>query len=199
MEFLVTMTTRVPDGVSEAEVDEVREREASRSRELSAEGQLVRLWRPPLRPGEWRTFGLFQAADADELETVLASMPLRIWRTDDVKVLGPHPNDPSTPTPVRPEAREYFTIFTLTIPADAESQVVEETVAAEDTSAARLAEQGKLERLWRLPDGSALGLWQTTDDIELEAILTALPLAPWLQIDTLPLTTHPSDPAHLTA
>nr|WP_231999240.1 muconolactone Delta-isomerase family protein [Mycobacterium sp. 1081908.1] len=36
------------------------------------------------RPGEWRTLGLFAAADAGELERVLASMPLRIWRTDEV-------------------------------------------------------------------------------------------------------------------
>jgi muconolactone D-isomerase len=25
----------------------------------------------------------------------LASMPLHIWRTDDVMPLGPHPNDPA--------------------------------------------------------------------------------------------------------
>jgi muconolactone D-isomerase len=27
---------------------------------------------------------------------VLASMPLRIWRTDEVTPLSPHPNDPSS-------------------------------------------------------------------------------------------------------
>jgi len=49
---------------------------------------------PPLRPGEWRTLGLFAAADAGELEEVLASMPLRVWRTDEVTPLTPHPSDP---------------------------------------------------------------------------------------------------------
>ena len=95
MEFLVTMTTHVPDGVTAEAVDEVRGREAARSRELAAEGHLLRLWRPPLAPGEWRTLGLFAADDEAALEKVLASMPLRIWRTDEVTPLSPHPNDPA--------------------------------------------------------------------------------------------------------
>jgi muconolactone delta-isomerase len=55
---------------------------------------LLRLWRPPLAPGEWRTWGLFSAADEEELESVLASMPLRAWRKDTVTPLTAHPNDP---------------------------------------------------------------------------------------------------------
>jgi len=94
MEFLVTMTTHVPDGTPAAEVDRVRAREAGRSRELAAQGHLLRLWRPPLQPGEWRTLGLFAADDGAQLEEVLASMPLRVWRTDEVTPLSPHPNDP---------------------------------------------------------------------------------------------------------
>jgi muconolactone delta-isomerase len=71
MEFLVTMTTQVPDGTTEQAVQEMRSREAARAAEQGA------LWRPPLQPGEWRTLGLFAAADATELEDVLVSMPLR--------------------------------------------------------------------------------------------------------------------------
>jgi muconolactone D-isomerase len=96
MEFLVTMTTHVPDGTPTETVDEVRAREAARSRELAKQGHLLRLWRPPLQPGEWRTLGLFAAADERELEEVLASMPLRIWRTDEVTPLTAHPNDPAS-------------------------------------------------------------------------------------------------------
>src|SRR5262249_43493909 len=95
MEFLVTMTTHVPEGTSEDAVEDTRKREAAQSRELAAQGKLLRLWRPPLQPGEWRTLGLFAADDADELEAVLAPMPLRVWRTDVVTPLSPHPNDPS--------------------------------------------------------------------------------------------------------
>jgi muconolactone D-isomerase len=96
MEYLVTMTTHVPEGTSEAAVEEIRAREAARSRELAAQGHLLRLWRPPLQQGEWRTLGLFAAADGGQLEEVLASMPLRVWRTDEVMPLSPHPNDPLT-------------------------------------------------------------------------------------------------------
>jgi muconolactone D-isomerase len=95
MEFLVTMTTRVPDGIPPEAVDEARAREAVHSRELAEQGHLLRLWRPPLQPGEWRTLGLFAADDERQLEQVLASMPLRVWRTDEVTSLTPHPNDPA--------------------------------------------------------------------------------------------------------
>jgi muconolactone D-isomerase len=95
MEYLVTMTTHVPDGTSEATVEDMRRREAARSRQLAAQGHLLRLWRPPLQPGEWRTLGLFAADDGDQLEEVLLSMPLRVWRTDDITPLSPHPSDPA--------------------------------------------------------------------------------------------------------
>lgn len=97
VEFLVDMVTTVPQGTSEDGVADMRAREAARSAELTAQGSLLRLWRPPLAPGEWRTWGLFQAADADELEAVLASMPLRAWRRETVTPLTPHPNDPGQP------------------------------------------------------------------------------------------------------
>ena len=96
MEYLVTMTTHVPEGTSDDAVADVRVREAARARELAADGHLLRLWRPPLAPGEWRTLGLFAADGEGELEKVLASMPLHVWRTDEITPLSPHPNDPAT-------------------------------------------------------------------------------------------------------
>ena len=95
MEFLVTMTTKVPDGTPSETVEDVRTREAARAHELATRGHLLRLWRPPLLPGEWRSLGLFSADDPQQLEEVLASMPLHIWRTDEVTPLSPHPNDPA--------------------------------------------------------------------------------------------------------
>ena len=89
------MTTHVPAGTSDQVVDEMRDREAARARELAAQGHLLRLWRPPLQPGEWRTLGLFAADDGEQLEEVLKSMPLRVWRTDEVTPLSPHPSDPA--------------------------------------------------------------------------------------------------------
>ena len=95
MEYLVTMTTRVPDGTPAEMVQDIQSREAARSRELAAQGHLLRLWRPPLRPGEWRTLGLFSADDDAALDADLASMPLKVWRTDEVTPVTPHPDDPS--------------------------------------------------------------------------------------------------------
>lgn len=94
MEFLVDMVTTVPAGTSEDAVAAMRAREAKRAAGLAARGNLLRLWRPPLAPGEWRTWGLFSADDAEQLEQVLASMPLRVWRHDTVTPLSPHPSDP---------------------------------------------------------------------------------------------------------
>ena len=93
-EYLVTMTTHVPEGTTAEAVKEVSAREATHSGELAQQGHLLRLWRPPLQPGEWRTLGLFAARDEKQLEEVLASMPLKVWRTDTVTALTSHPNDP---------------------------------------------------------------------------------------------------------
>ena len=127
MEYLVTMTTHVPDATPEQEVNDVR------ARELAAQGHLLRLFRPPLAPGEWRTLGPF-AAGADRLEEVLASMPLRVWRTDDVTPLSPHPNDPGLPTGRR-QATEFLTTFTITVPEAMPGQAVRDTEARGGTRA----------------------------------------------------------------
>jgi muconolactone delta-isomerase len=198
MEYLVSMTTRVPDGTPEQAVDDIRAREAAHSRDLAASGHLLRLWRPPLQPGEWRTFGLFAAAGDDELEKVLASMPLRIWRTDQVTPLAPHPNDP-VPAPA-PGPPEFLTYFTLVIPEGTPDAVVADTDAAEAAAARELAGQGHLLRLWRLPPGGpgdpgALGLWRAADAAEMRAIVRSLPLDAWMRTDITPLSIHPSDPA----
>jgi muconolactone D-isomerase len=95
VEYLVSMSTHVPDGTTDEAVEDIRAREAERSRQLAEQGSLLRLWRPPVQPGEWRTLGLFAANDSDDLERILASMPLRVWRTDEVTPLMPHPNDPA--------------------------------------------------------------------------------------------------------
>ena len=153
MEYLVTMTTHVPDGTPPAAVDDIRAREALHSRELAAQGHLLRLWRPPLQPGEWRSLGLFAAADGGQLEKVLASMPLRVWRTDEVTPLAPHPNDPALAA--RNGATEFLTTFTTVIPEGTPGQAVEDTEAREAERTRELARQGHLLRLWRLPPGPA--------------------------------------------
>jgi muconolactone D-isomerase len=92
MEFLVEITTTVPEGTDPAEVDRRWAAEAVRARELAATGHLVRLWRPV---GALPSIGLWRATDEAELhEKVLGTLPLREWMTLVVTPLQSHPNDP---------------------------------------------------------------------------------------------------------
>jgi muconolactone delta-isomerase len=205
MEYLVTMTTHVPPGTPDKAVDDVRAREAGHTRELAAQGHVLRLWRPPLAPGEWRTLGLFAAADAADLERVLASMPLRIWRRDEVEALTSHPNDPapmpsSTPFPGHGDASaEFLVTFTPAVPEGTPAHDVEDAKAREAERARELGKEGHLTRLWALPAkhgvSSALGLWRAEGAAEMQAILESLPQYPYLRTQTTPLSPHPSDPA----
>jgi muconolactone delta-isomerase len=193
------MTTQVPDGVTAPEVDKMRAREAEHTRELAAQGRVLRLWRPPLEPGEWRTIGLFAAGGPEDLEATLASMPLRVWRTDEPTALGVHANDPGSGT-VAPAAEdtEYLVTFIMRIPEGASPQAVEEMTEREAVRARELATEGNLIRLWTLPvAGRNLGLWQASDGTAMQDILHSLPMtaADWLDVETVPLTRHPSDPA----
>jgi muconolactone delta-isomerase len=197
VEFLVTMTTRVPPGTTEQAVTEVRQREAAHSQELAERGSLRRLWRPPLKPGEWRTLGLFAADDADELEGVLASMPLRIWRTDEVEPLSPHANDPALPGIGM--GHEFLIAMTIAVPDGTPSDAVDDRFSREAQRARELSIQGHLRRLWALAtEGSAwrsLGLWSAGDPVEMSTIVEALPLYAWMTAITTELSPHPSDPA----
>ncbi|MFB6784928.1 muconolactone Delta-isomerase family protein [Streptomyces sp. NPDC056352] len=91
-EFLVELTTRVPEGTDQVEVDRRRAAEAVRAKELAAEGHLFRLWSPV---GEDRVIGVWRADDEAELrEKVLGSLPPWPWATAVITALQPHPNDP---------------------------------------------------------------------------------------------------------
>ena len=201
VEYLVTMTTHVPAGTPDQAVADMRTREAARSRELVAQGHLLRLWRPPLQPGEWRSLGLFAADGGGQLEEVLASMPLRLWRTDEVTSLSPHPNDPPPALGAQPPGAaetEFLVTFALAVPPGQADDAERDAIDREARAARDLAEQGHLLRLWALPgEGRTLGLYQAGDAAQMRAILAALPLAPWMTADTTPLSPHPSDPAIL--
>ncbi len=198
-EFLVAMTTEVPSGTSAEEVADVRAREAAHTRGLAERGELLRLWRAPRTPGEWRSIGLFSAQDADELESVLAGMPLRIWRSDEVTPLAPHPNDPPPEQRVPPGSlAEFFVTFTFRIPPGTPSASVDEARRREAERVAELARAGTVGRLWMLPEDEgrvrALGLWRGGSVQEVEETLDALPMAAWLTVEVASLTKHPSDP-----
>jgi muconolactone delta-isomerase len=206
VEYLVTMTTRVPEGTAEETVAEVRAREAENSGRLAEQRRLLRLWRPPLGPGEWRSIGLFTASDPDDLEGVLAAMPLRVWRKDEVTALMPHPNDPSEISVDDPNAPEFMTVFHVAIPADADRDEVDRAWDEEAERTRELSRQGRLVRLWQLDPSPAepgviraLGLWRAVDADEMRALVRSLPLDSWMTVETTPLTRHPSDPGRNVA
>lgn len=98
MEFLADMRTYVPAGTADSEVEDTKSRESARAKELAAEGHLLRLWKPPVEPGEWRTIGLWRADNQMALQSLLATLPLHPWMKVDITPLAPHPNDPGDPS-----------------------------------------------------------------------------------------------------
>jgi muconolactone D-isomerase len=94
MEFLVHMAVARIDAGEERE-NQLRQEEAARSRELAAQGVLVRLWRVPGRRENW---GIWRADDCDQLHNALVSLPLFPYLQITVHPLASHPNDPMAPT-----------------------------------------------------------------------------------------------------
>lgn len=91
-EFIVEITTTIPAGTPQSEIDERRAAETANSKRLAATGNLGRLWRPV---GELRSIGLWRADDeADLRENVLDKMPLHVWMTYKITPVESHPNDP---------------------------------------------------------------------------------------------------------
>ena len=152
------------------------------------------MWRPPLNPGEWRTLGLFAADDADQLERLLASMPLRVWRTDEVTPLSPHSNDPAPSAPG--SGQEYLITMTIAVPEGTSSAAVDDTKKREAQCARELA--ARVTSSGAMPtqtgDRRTLGLWNASNAREMDSIVESLPLYSWMTLAIIPLTAHPSAP-----
>jgi muconolactone D-isomerase len=71
----------------------------------------------------------------------------------------------------------------------------QDLIARETVRASELAASGNLVRLWRsVGSWGNIGIWEATDATELQALLSSLPLFPWMRIGAEPLAVHPSDP-----
>jgi muconolactone D-isomerase len=95
LEFLVEFESHIPDGTSESEIKARYSAEAAASAELARDGHLVRLWRPPMAPGERKALGLYRADGKEQLDGLLGALPLHEWMQVTVTPLEPHPSDPS--------------------------------------------------------------------------------------------------------
>jgi muconolactone delta-isomerase len=93
---------------------------------------------------------------------------------------------------------EFLVEFDLHVPEGTPESEVNERVNAEAAASARLASEGHLARLWRPPlapgERRALGLYSADTEAQLDALLGALPLSPWMRTTVTPLAPHPNDP-----
>ena len=94
MEFLVEFDVNVPDGAARSEVEERQSSEAAAAAKLADEGHLIRIWKPPVAPGETKALGLYRADSEAQLTDLLRALPLYDWMNITVTPLEPHPNDP---------------------------------------------------------------------------------------------------------
>ena len=74
------------------------------------------------------------------------------------------------------------------MPEERQSQLREE----EARRGRELLAAGKLRRIWRIPGRLAnVSLYDAVDATELHALLTSLPLWPWMDVHVQPLAVHP--------
>jgi muconolactone D-isomerase len=75
-------------------------------------------------------------------------------------------------------------------------------VSAEASSAAKLAGEGHLVRVWRQPvapgETKVLGLYRADSEAQLNGLLGALPLYEWMHVTVTPLEPNPNDPGTRT-
>jgi muconolactone delta-isomerase len=94
---------------------------------------------------------------------------------------------------------EFLVEFEVEVPDGARASEVEERTRAEASAAARLADEGRLLRIWRraavADDVTVIGLYAADSEAELEDLLRGLPLAEWMQVTVTPLAPHPNDPS----
>jgi muconolactone D-isomerase len=105
MEFLVEFEVNVPDRAPASEIEDRNHAEASAAARLVDEGHLLRLWKPPVAPGETKALGLYRADSQAQLAGLLGALPLYDWMDITVTPLEAHPNDPGPPATVSAAAR----------------------------------------------------------------------------------------------
>ncbi len=90
---------------------------------------------------------------------------------------------------------EFLAHIEQNIPPDMDPDRLAAIKAAEGVRGHELVEQGKLKRIWRTPGRRAVTvLYEVEGPDELHAILSSLPLFPWMDIEVIPLGTHTLDP-----
>jgi muconolactone D-isomerase len=76
MEFWVEFEINIPEGTPESEVKQRASAEAAASADPAHGGHLIRLWKPPVAPGERKAVGLYRADSQAQLDGLLGALPL---------------------------------------------------------------------------------------------------------------------------
>jgi len=80
----------------------------------------------------------------------------------------------------------------ITIPPDMPPDERERLVALEAGRGRELIAMGKLRRIWRVPGRWAnVALYEAIDATDLHALVTSLPLWPWMDVSVESLATRP--------
>lgn len=87
----------------------------------------------------------------------------------------------------------YHVRMDVRLPADLDPAAREEIVAREKEYSQRLQRAGKWPQLWRIAGEYAnFSILDVADHDELHAVLSGLPLFPYMDIQVTPLAAHPS-------
>ncbi|MBE1495599.1 muconolactone D-isomerase [Amycolatopsis lexingtonensis] len=87
----------------------------------------------------------------------------------------------------------YHVRMDVRLPADLDPGAREEIVAREKEYSRRLQRAGKWPQLWRIAGEYAnFSILDVADHDELHAVLSGLPLFPYMDIQVTPLAAHPS-------
>lgn len=90
---------------------------------------------------------------------------------------------------------EFLVNIKINWPMDLDPQVKDEIIVKEQQYAAKLADQGHLVRMWRVPGRREnWGLWRAADATHLHDIISSLPVFPYMDVTVRPLALHPVDP-----
>jgi muconolactone delta-isomerase len=91
---------------------------------------------------------------------------------------------------------DFLVNVRIAVPEHVPPTEVDQLREAEAARASKLADQGHLVRLWRVPgEWANWGLWRASGEPELRALLDSLPLRAFMTLTIHPLAQHPSDPA----
>ena len=87
----------------------------------------------------------------------------------------------------------YLVHMQVQIPADADKALTDRLKAEEKAFSQKLQHEGKWRHLWRVAGQYAnYSVFDVESNDELHALLSQLPLFPYMQIQVTPLAKHPS-------